>query len=138
MRVVLDTNILISALIIPGRAPDLLYQGWKDGRFTLITSTEQLDEFRRVTRYPKLKIFIEPSKAGAMFNKLRQLAFVVDKLPHVAISKDPADNFVLAMAVAGGADFLVTGDKRDLLRLRRVGRTRIVSVNRFLNMLPHS
>ncbi|MBI3696888.1 MAG: PIN domain-containing protein [Acidobacteria bacterium] len=46
MRIILDTNILISALIVPGGAPDYLYQCWRTGRFTLVTSKEQLDEFR--------------------------------------------------------------------------------------------
>ncbi len=58
MRVVLDTNILISALIVPGGAPDALYQTWRAGQFTLVTSEEQLDEFRRVTRYPRLRPFL--------------------------------------------------------------------------------
>ena len=51
MRVVLDTGILIAALITRNTPPDQLYQLWRKRRFTLVTSELQLDEFRRVTRY---------------------------------------------------------------------------------------
>ena len=60
MRVVLDTNILCSALITPGGLADRLYLAWRDGTFTLVSSEEQLEEFRRVTRYPKVSGLILP------------------------------------------------------------------------------
>ena len=59
---------------------------------------------------------------------------MVRDLPHVAISPDPYDNYLLATAITGSADFLVTGDKRDLLSLERVGATRIISVRAFLEL----
>jgi predicted nucleic acid-binding protein len=65
MRAVLDTNILCSALLTPGGLTDRLYRAWREGRFELLTSEEQLEEFRRVTRYPRLRPFIEPAAAGA-------------------------------------------------------------------------
>jgi len=55
MRVVLDTNILLSALISPHGSPDIIYRAWRAARFELVTSTTQLDELRRASRYPKLK-----------------------------------------------------------------------------------
>jgi putative PIN family toxin of toxin-antitoxin system len=55
MRVVLDTNILVSALISKSGPTDRLYSAWKDHRYALVTSNEQLEEFRRVTRYPRVK-----------------------------------------------------------------------------------
>jgi uncharacterized protein len=51
MRVILDTNILCSALLTPGGPTDRLYRAWRDARFVLLTSEQQLEEFRRVTRY---------------------------------------------------------------------------------------
>jgi uncharacterized protein len=60
MRVILDTNILCSALITPDGPSDRLYRAWREGRFELLTSDEQLDEFRRVTRYPRVRQYIEP------------------------------------------------------------------------------
>ena len=58
MRVVLDTGILIAALITVDTPPDKIYQAWRKKRFDLITSKWQLEEFRRVSRYPKLKNYI--------------------------------------------------------------------------------
>jgi len=135
MRVVLDTNILVSALIVPHGTPDLLYQAWRAGRFVLVTSEEQLDEFRRVTRYPKIRSYIQPALAGTMYNEIRQLAVVIDKLPQIDILRDPADNFLLAMALAEKAHYLVSGDKRDVLKLRRYGPTKIISVKQFTKFL---
>ena len=138
MRAVLDTNILCSALLTPGGLTDRLYRAWREGRFQLLTSEEQLEEFRRVTRYPRLKPFIEPAAAGAMHNELRRLAVLVAKLPVVDASRDPADNFLLAMAQAGEADALVTGNKHDLLSLKVFQRTRIITARQFLGQLGES
>jgi len=135
MRAVLDTNILCSALLTPGGLTDRLYRAWREGRFQLLTSEEQLEEFRRVTRYPRLRPFIEPAAAGAMHNELRRLAVLLVKLPVVDASQDPGDNFLLAMAQAGEADVLVTGDKHDLLFLESFQRTRIITARQFLGQL---
>lgn len=132
MRVILDTNILCSALITPDGSSDRLYRAWREGRFELLTSDEQLDELKRVTRYPRVRQYIEPSAAGAMCNELRELATIVGPLPLVEGSRDPADNFLLSMAKAGNADFLVTGDKHDLLSIGVFEQTRIVSAGQML------
>ena len=135
MRVVLDTNVLISALISPGGWPDSLYQAWRTGRFALISSEAQLDEFRRVSRYPRLRPFLQSAAAGTMLNEIRLLAVLVAHLPKVHASPDPADDFLLATALAGHADHLVTRDKDDLLALGRFKRTRIVSVSQMIGLL---
>lgn len=127
MKVILDTNLLISALISPRGIPDRLYRAWRDGRFALVTSIEQLEEFRRATRYPRVRKYLAPAAAGAMHNDLRHLAEVVTDLPPIDMSPDPCDNFLLATAVVSNADFLATGDKSDLLSLKRFGRTQIVT-----------
>ncbi len=134
MRVVLDTNVLISTLISPGGTSDRLYQAWRGGRFHLVTSEEQVEEFRRVTRSPRLRPYLTPAAAGTMLNEIKSLAETVKKGPPLIISKDPADNFLLEMAQSGSADYLVTGDKHDLLHLRRHQSTHIVTVRRFLKI----
>jgi len=63
-NVVLDAGILIAALITVNTPPDKIYQAWKKKRFELFTSEWQLEEFRRVSRYPKLRNFISPIEAG--------------------------------------------------------------------------
>jgi predicted nucleic acid-binding protein len=70
-----------------------------------------------------------------MHNELRRLAVLVVELPVVDASRDPADNFLLAMAQAGEADVLVTGDKHDLLSLKVFQRTRIITARQFLGQL---
>lgn len=135
MRVVLDTNILVSALISRSGPTDRLYSVWKDRRYLLVTSNEQLEEFRRVTRYPRVKTLLDPGAAGTMHNQLRASGIVLDKLPTITRSQDPADNFLLAMAEAGAADYLVTGDKRDVLSLKTHGTTHIVNATDMLKVL---
>ncbi len=138
MRVVLDTGILIAALITSNTPPDRIYRAWRKQRFELITSEWQLAEFRRVSRYPKLRRFLKPAEAGNLVNGLRHHARLLNELPEVDLSPDPDDNPVLAMAQAGPADYLVTGDKRDLLALKSIGATRIVTAREFLEVLKIS
>lgn len=135
MRVVLDTGILIAALITRDTPPDRIYQAWRKRRFTLITSEWQLEEFRRVSRYPKLRKYLLPIEAANLVNGLRHQAQLLDNLPVVELSADPDDNPLLAMAIAGEADYLVSGDKRDVLALKKVGKTRIITARRFLTIL---
>ena len=109
MRVVLDTGILIAALITTDTPPAQIYQAWRKKRFELVTSEWQLDEFRRVSRYQKLRHFLKPAEAGNLVNGLRHQATVLETLPTVELSPDPDDNPVLAMAEASQAQYLVTG-----------------------------
>jgi len=130
MRVVLDTNVLLSALISPHGAPDILYNAWRASQFELVTSTAQLDELRRVSRYPKLKTILPAHRVGAMVNNMQRAIVLVHlpNLPEGVEVKDPNDVFLFTMALAGEADYLVTGDRRaGLLQLNSAGRARIVT-----------
>lgn len=135
MRVVLDTGILVAALISTDTPPDLIYRAWRKKRFELITSEWQLAEFRRVSRYPKLRRYLRPYEAGNLVNGLRHQAIVLHDLPQVDLSPDPDDNAILASAIAGKAEYLVTGDKRDLLSLDAVGGMQIVTARDFASVL---
>jgi putative PIN family toxin of toxin-antitoxin system len=131
MRVVLDSNILFSALISPHGAPDVIYRAWRAARFEVITSRMQLDEIRRASRYPKLQAILQPAKVGTLINNL-QRAMVLDRLSIEDEADDPDDAFLLAMAVEGEADYLVTGDRcAGLLQRGHIGRTRIVTPAQF-------
>ncbi len=132
MRLVIDTNILISALLAETSLPAHLMVLWREGRFDLLTSPGQLDELMRVTRYPKIRERLVPALAGRLINELRDVAVSVGNLPAVNVSSDPHDDYLLAIATAGAADFLVTGDKRDLLTLRLYEGTKIITVRDFL------
>lgn len=130
MRVILDTNVLVAALISRHGAPNIIYRAWRAGRFELVTSAAQLDELRRISRYPKLRAILRPHLMGAMVTNLNR-ALIINKLPSLPDRfdlSDPDDTFLLAMAVASEADYLVTGDNRaGLLQRGNMGRTRIVT-----------
>jgi len=131
MRVVLDTNILVSALLIQVGHPAAVYRAWQEGYFTLLTCAEQLDELRATLRKPAIAERIKPYKAGRLVNEIKELAEDVGTLPRVRRSPDPSDDFLLALSEAGKADYLATGDKGGLLALGRHHATRIVSARKF-------
>jgi uncharacterized protein len=64
MRVVLDTNILVSALISPAGNPAAIYNAWEDGKFTLLTCREHLDELGATLEKPRVAELIRPYKAA--------------------------------------------------------------------------
>ena len=132
MLVVVDTNIFISYLLVPTSQPAKIVYLWQGGKFDVLTAQSQIDELMRVTRYPKIKERISTVLAGRFINDLRDLAIMVDDLPMVDISPDPYDNYLLAIASGGMADYLVTGDKLDLLALKKYDGTSIVSVTDFI------
>lgn len=136
MRLVLDTNVLISGLLSPaGARGQLIDRLEADNSLVLVTAEEQLAELLRVARYPKLRSRLNPGEVEELTTTLRDVAVMVDSLPEVQVSPDPDDNFLLAIAQAGRADWLVTGDKRDLLALGTHARTRILSARQALDRL---
>lgn len=134
MRLVIDTNVLLSGLMSPASTSAEVLALWRGRHFDLVTGAEQLDEIARVSRYPKIRHRLAPALAGRLVNRLRDLAIVVQKLPKVDLSPDPDDNYLLALAEAGHAQFLVTGDK-PLLALKRYKSTRIVTSASLIAML---
>ena len=130
MRIVLDTNVLLSALLSPHGSPDAIYRAWQKDRFDLVTSSAQIDELRRASRYSKFKDVLQPHRVGTMVNNMRR-SVMLDALPPLPKGievTDPNDGFLLSMAMVGEADYLVTGDHHaGLLQHGRVGRTRIVT-----------
>jgi putative PIN family toxin of toxin-antitoxin system len=131
VRVIVDTNIYVSALLSPSSSPGIISYVWLDDAFTLLISLEQLDELRCTLRKPYLLEPITRHEAGTLINNLKKYAELVPSSPRVHRSPDPTDDFLLAMCSAGKADFLVTGDKGGLLSLGNHGRTQIVSAKDF-------
>jgi putative PIN family toxin of toxin-antitoxin system len=134
VRVVLDTNILLSALLSERGPPARIVDAWHAQRFELVSSLDQINEFKRVTRYPKVRLYLSRATVGHLVNGLRQAEMLLTRMTSRAEAPDPGDSYLIAMAIAGGADFLVTGDKL-LLSLKRIGGTSIVSPRRFATML---
>lgn len=140
MLVILDTNVLLGALISSRGAPGNIYQAWQARRFELVTSILQLDEIRRASRYPKLKTLLPTYRVGAMLNNL-QHAQVLERLPSLPDDinvHDPDDAFLLSMAQVSQADYLITGDRKaGLLQLGNLGRTRIVTPATFCAVMGY-
>lgn len=134
MRVVLDSNVLLSALISPHGAPHRVFAAWQERRFVLVTCPIQLDEVRRASRYPKLRAILQPHRVGAMVNALRAAALPDPPLAGYE-ADDPDDAWLLALADQSQADWLVTGDRRSgLLARGHVGRARIATVGVFCDV----
>jgi putative PIN family toxin of toxin-antitoxin system len=131
MRVILDSNVLFSALISPNTPPHRIYQAWRQGLFELVTCHEQLEEIRRASRYPKFKTILQPHRVGLMLNNM-QNATIIERLPSGYEAADPNDAFLLALADKSQAHYLVTGDKRaGILSLLVIGQTQIVTASIF-------
>ena len=114
MRVVADTNVLVSALIFPGGSPEAFYRLVLEGRVELVTSRPLLAELGRVLAE---KFGWEPARAEEAVAQIVRLAAIVE--PREAVSEievDPSDNRVLEAAAEGRADAIVSGD-RHLLAL---------------------
>jgi hypothetical protein len=135
VRVVLDTNILLSALMVRGTPPGRLYEEWRHGRFDIASAERQLEELNRVSRRSFFQARLKPSEIGRMVKDIRRLAVMCDPLPLVMVSPDPDDDFLLAIAQVAEANYLVTGDKSGLLALKRHGCTRIVTARKLVQLL---
>ena len=122
-----DTNILIGALITRGTPPDRLYQAWLRAEIELVTSTAQMAEMVDVLARPRMQKFIDADEAAAIVENIGTRAVIVDRPPVVQLSPDPKDNPILAAAVAGKADLIVSGDKKHMLALRDVEGIPVVS-----------
>lgn len=120
MRIVLDTNVLVSALITKGTPPDQLYQAWLRNEIELVTSAAQIDELADVLSRPKLRKYVDLADASKLVSDIRLRATVIRDMPIPRRSPDRKDDAILATAVAGEAELVVSGDKRDILALREV------------------
>ena len=129
MRVVLDTNVLISALLFPGGAPEMVYRLVLEGKVQLITSRILLGEFGRVLT---AKFGWDAPRAEAAVVQLIRLGTVVEPLEAVAeIAADPTDDRVLEAAATGSAQVIVSGD-RHLLSLGSWRGIRILTPAAFI------
>ena len=137
LRVVFDTNILISYLLT-NRPPIaiLIDQELAAEHFTLVTAPALLTELDRVLRYPKLQRYYNSVQRKRFVALLMSLSELVELPPgpYPAICRDPDDDLIIACALAGQADLIVSGDD-DLLSLQQVGGISILSATEFLARL---
>jgi len=111
VRVVLDANVLISAILSPRGSPAGLLLAWQAGAFDLVVSPSLLAEVRRALTYPKLRRLIAPADAAAFVDWLERAAMLVEDpvlLPPIR-SDDPDDDYLIVLASSARA-ILVSGD----------------------------
>ena len=131
-RIVLDTNVLVSAVITYGRPRRLLQKGI-DKEFTIVTSDFILNELTTVLRRPKFKT--TEDEIGKVILGILGAGEVVDVLSRFKVIKnDPNDNAILNTAYDGRADMIVTGDKH-LLMLKSFKGTTILTVYEAMEQL---
>jgi putative PIN family toxin of toxin-antitoxin system len=138
MKVVLDTNVLASGLVgLPREksTPGEILRRWHAGSFDLVTSEAILTETARTLTKYYFQKQLPPGKRLAAVETLRRRAFVVHIMESVeGVASHPEDDLVLATAVAGHAEYLVTGDN-GLLAVESFQNDSIVSPQEFLALL---
>ena len=131
MRVVFDTNVYISAFVIPGSLSDDAYHRARLGDVDLFTSVAILTELASKLRE---KFDWNEDRIRAALKSISRTAHVVKTTPHLSIVRDATDNRILECAEKVDANLIVTGDPH-LLRLRRFGHAGVVRVSTFLRIL---
>lgn len=129
MRVVLDTNVLVASIVADGLCRDLVRVRVRS--HTIITSKPLLDELRRTLR---VKFKADPDKLPLLSALHEQAEIVAPALLGERVCRDKDDDVVLATALAGKAEIIVTGDD-DLLVLKRFRGIRILSPRQFLESI---
>ena len=133
IRAVLDTNVVVSALLFSG-PPSRLISAWQSGRLRLVVSAPILDEYIRVLAYPKFKL-TNTEIRGLLEEELIPFMETVTAVPtNIPDLRDPDDAKFITCAVAAGVRWLVSGDD-DLLSLHHVESVDILSVTAFLQQL---
>lgn len=130
MKIVLDTNVLVSGIFFSGPPYDIL-KAWRDGKIRLVFSTEILKEYQRVTdelaqQFPEVDV-----------SEILELLMVEAEIAHAPplpkpVCSDPEDDKFLACAVVSSAKYVITGDKK-LLEVSSHGNVEIVSPRWFVD-----
>jgi len=131
MRVVLDTNILISAVL--GGRLGVIVDEWKMGKFALIVSEAIAHEYLDVLNRPKFKISAEEIAATTDY-LLKTAEFITPLEVVTAVEAGPSDNKFLEAALGGKADYMVSGDNH-LLELKTFRGIPILTAREFIELL---
>jgi putative PIN family toxin of toxin-antitoxin system len=134
VRVVLDPNVLVSAAISSSGPPRKVLDAWIDERFEMIASPTLLGELRDVLHRPRFRRWISVELANEIIDGIAHDAVLVDDPPPLlGVSRDPDDDYLIALARDAAADCLVSGD-RHLLELTEADPP-ILTPGQFLDLL---
>ena len=133
IRTVIDTNVIISAILFGG-IPGELISLWKSGHIQPLTSKDIIDEYIKVLTYQKFKLS-EKEINYILYNEILPYFEVITLKPGQAIiQKDPSDDKFLHCANAGRASVIISGDQH-LINLKSYGKIKILTLSQFLEKL---
>jgi putative toxin-antitoxin system toxin component, PIN family len=132
IRVILDTNLWISYLI--SKRLNKIDEHLERDDVVLLFSEESLEEFVDVVRRPKFRPYFPEEDVEELLDLFDKFGEIIEVISDVNECRDPKDNFLLALAKDGKADFLVTSDD-DLLVIRKFQKTEILSYAEFAKTL---
>ncbi|MCA2694202.1 MULTISPECIES: putative toxin-antitoxin system toxin component, PIN family [unclassified Microcystis] len=131
MRVIIDTNILISAAVADGKPEKVINFIISHADYDWIVSQEILDEYREVLQRKKLKL--RDTKKAEWLTLIENSTKLIEVNVNVDFTRDPKDAKVIALARVSEADFLITGD-RDFEEMIELEQTVIISVSLFYDL----
>jgi putative PIN family toxin of toxin-antitoxin system len=136
MRVVLDTNVLVSATLIRQGNEDRILRAWQGGAFELVISPRIIDEIGRVLFHEKLRKFrwMTEKEVGSLLESLAQESVLVPGRVRIKACRDPDDDKFVASTFEAKAKYVVTGDK-DLLSLKSFKGIQLITPASFLKVL---
>lgn len=137
LKVVLDTNILVSGTIVPKGNPYGVIKAWKEGQFLLVVTPQLIQEVIEVLMRPHIRrgYSLGDQQVSDVIQAIVEGGLMVPgRLEIAAVARDPDDDAILACAKEGKANYIVTGDK-DLLDLDVFEGIPIVSARKFLSIL---
>jgi uncharacterized protein len=138
MRVVIDTNVFVSALLSPTGIPNQIFQYWELSYFDLLVSQESLNELARVLHYPKIRkrLHSTEEELAEFVHIFQEKALIITRQETVhAITEDVSDNLYLEIGIAGHADYIVSGDQH-LLKLKEYRGISIMTPTEFQGIIP--
>ena len=134
LKLIIDTNLWVSFII--SNKLNVLDPLLFAGNTRLLFSTELITEIQETITKPKLKKYFKTNTLEEMFYAFEPFIDLVEVEGIITICRDPKDNFLLALAKDGKADYLLTGDK-DLLELKKFGKVKIQTIGTFINEMKN-
>lgn len=134
MRVVLDTNVFIAALLVPNGVAGELLRLWRKQKYSLLYNTEQILELKEVLARPAFTKRIKRHRVGSLVRSIRLHGQQILNNQNSINSSDPKDDFLIAIAEHGTANYLVSRDQLGILILD-LGQCKTITPEEFLSIL---
>ena len=134
IRIVIDTNLYVSALI-NSNSRQRLDQILQNEQVVILMDAAAVSELHMVIHRPKFQKWVTPEQIDDFFQLITERAVVAETTSVIRLSPDSNDDFLLALCLDNKADYLITGNKLDLLALERIGGTQIITLTEFLERI---